>query len=98
MKLKENSLMVYNFVKEHEGEDITVKDIADATDLTPRQINGIITMAFQRHKEEVDGEKVEVPLMRRVPAEVEQEDGTHKQIKLIQLTDAGRSIEIEDAE
>lgn len=98
MKLKENSRLVYDFVKEHEGENITVADIEAATDLNARQINGIITMAFQRHKEEVDGEKVEVPLMRRVPAEIEQEDGTHKQIKLIQLTDAGRSIEIEDAE
>ena len=98
MKLKENSRIVYDFVKEHEGENITVADIEAATDLNARQINGIITMAFQRHKEEVDGEKVEVPLMRRVPAEIEQEDGTHKQIKLIQLTDAGRSIEIEDAE
>ena len=98
MKLKENSRLVYDFVKEHEGENITVADIEAATDLNARQINGIITMAFQRHREEVDGEKVEVPLMRRVPAEIEQEDGTHKQIKLIQLTDAGRSIEIEDAE
>ena len=45
---------------------------------------------------QIDGEKVEVPLMKRVPAELEQEDGSHKAIKLIKLTDAGREIEIEE--
>lgn len=96
MKLKENSLMVYNYVKAHENENITAADIAEATGLTSRQVNGAITMAFQRHKEEIDGEKVEVPLMERIPAELEQEDGSHKAIKLIKLTDAGREIEIEE--
>lgn len=95
MKLKENSKLVYDFVKAHEDDDITANDIADATGLTSRQVNGIITMAFQRHKEEVDGEKVEVPLMERIPAEMEQEDGSHKPIKLIRLTNEGRNIEVE---
>lgn len=95
MKLKENSKLVYDFVKAHEDDDITANDIADATGLTSRQVNGIITMAFQRHKEEVDGEKVEVPLMERIPAEMEQKDGSHKPIKLIRLTNEGRNIEVE---
>ena len=95
MKLKENSKMVYDFVKAHEDDDITANDIAEAIGLTSRQVNGIITMAFQRHKEEVDGEKVEVPLMERIPAEMEQEDGSHKPIKLIRLTNEGRNIEVE---
>ena len=95
MKLKENSKMVYDYVKAHEDDDITANDIADAIGLTSRQVNGIITMAFQRHKEEIDGEKVEVPLMKRVPAEVELDDGTHKQVKLIKLTEEGMNLEIE---
>lgn len=96
MKLKENSKIIYDYVKAHENENITAADIAEATGLTSRQVNGAITMAFQRHKEEIDGEKVEVPLMERIPAELEQEDGSHKAIKLIKLTDAGRAIEIEE--
>lgn len=96
MKLKENSKIIYDYVKAHENENITAADIAEATGLTSRQVNGAITMAFQRHKEEIDGEKVEVPLMERIPAELEQEDGSHKAIKLIKLTDAGREIEIEE--
>ncbi len=95
MKLKENSRIVYEYVLAHEDDNITANDIAEATGLTSRQVNGIITMAFQRHKDE---EKNEVPLMERVVAEVEEADGTHSKVKLIKLTDAGRNIEIEDAE
>lgn len=95
MKLKENSRIVYDFVKAHEAENITANDIAEATGLTSRQVNGIITMAFQRHKDE---DKNEVPLMERVPAEIELEDGSHKAIKLIRLTEAGKAITVEDAE
>lgn len=95
MKLKENSKIVYDFVKAHEAENITANDIAEATGLTSRQVNGIITMAFQRHKDE---DKNEVPLMERVPAEIELDDGSHKAIKLIRLTEAGKAITVEDAE
>ncbi len=103
MKLKENSLMVYDYVVAHENENITAKDIAAATGLTDKQVNGIVTMAFVRHKEAVEGEdgetkKVEVPLMERIPVEVELDDGTHKKIKYIKLTEAGRNIEIVEAE
>jgi len=96
MKLKENSLLVYNYVKEHEAENITANEIAEATGLTSRQVNGIITMAFQRHKDE---EKNEVPLMERVPGEpTTNEQGKAVIPKYIRLTAAGRNIEIEDAE
>ena len=96
MKLKENSILVYNYVKEHEAEDITAKDIAAATGLTDRQVNGIITMAFQRHKDE---DKNEVPLMVRVPGEVKVDDkGKPQVLKYIKLTDEGRAIEVEPAE
>ena len=95
MKLKENSRIVYDYVKAHEDENITANDIAEATGLTSRQVNGIITMAFQRHKDE---DKNEVPLMERVVAEVEEADGTHSKVKLIKLTAEGRAITVEDAE
>ena len=95
MKLKENSKLVYDYVKAHEDENITANDIAEATGLSSRQVNGIVTMAFQRHKDE---DKNEVPLMERIPAEIELEDGSHKAIKLIKLTDEGRAITVEDAD
>lgn len=86
--LKENSKIVFDFVKAHDGKDFTAQDIADATGLSVRSINGIVTSAFQRHK---DADKNEVPLMVRVPAEIEDpETGLHKPVKFIQLTDEGR--------
>ena len=86
--LKENSKMVWDFVKAHDGQDFTAQDIADATGLGVRSVNAIITSAFQRHK---DADKNEVPLMVRVPAEIlDPETGLHKAIKFIQLTDEGR--------
>lgn len=89
--LKENSRKVFDYVKEHDGEDFTAQDIANAIDLSVRSVNGIITSAFQRHK---DAHKNEVPLMVRVPAEIEDpETGLHKAIKLIQLTDAGKAFD-----
>lgn len=96
MKMKENSKLVYEFVKEHEAENITAKDIAEATGLSSRQVNGIITMAFQRHKDE---DKNEVPLMKRVPGEATTDEKGKAVIpKYIKLTDEGRAITVEDAE
>jgi len=99
MKLKENNKLVYDFVKEHEDENITAADIVAATGLTSRQVNGIITMSFQRHKEEIDGEKIEVPLMQRIPGEATTDEKGKAVIpKYIKLTDEGRNIEIEVAD
>ena len=89
--LKENSKIVYDFVKTHDGEDFTAQDIADATGLSVRSVNGIVTSAFQRYK---DKDKNEIPLMVRVPAEIEDpETGLHKAVKFIQLTKAGREFD-----
>ena len=91
--LKENSKTVFYWVKEHDGEDFTAADIAQATGLSVKVVNGIITSAFQRHKDE---DKNEVPLMVRVPAEIrDPETGLHKGVKFIQLTDEGRVFDPE---
>ena len=85
-----NKYYFNDFVKAHDGEDFTAQDIADATGLSVRSVNGIVTSAFQRYKDE---DKNEIPLMVRVPAEIEDpETGLHKAIKFIQLTDAGRNF------
>jgi len=85
--LSENGKIVFNYLKEHDGENFTAPDIAEATGLNIKSVNGILTMTFQRHKE--DGEII--PLIERVPAEIELADGTHKTVKLVALTDAGRA-------
>lgn len=82
--LKENSKKVFYFVKEHNGENIIAQDIADGTGLEVRQVNGIVTSAFQRKN-----------LMQRTPGEITLEDGTHKAVKYISLTDEGLAFDPE---
>ena len=76
MALKENSRIVYDWVVAHDGEDFTAKDIAAATGLTDKQVNGIVTSAFQRKG-----------LMAR--EEVAITGGT---VKYVRLTDEGRAF------
>lgn len=85
MALKENSLKVLNYVKAHNGENMTAADIAEGTGLEVRSVNGIVTSAFQKKG-----------LMVRTPAEIEvEEDGkvTHKQVKFISLTEEGLAFD-----
>lgn len=77
-KLSENSRKVLDYVRSMRGRNITAADIADGTNLDTRQVNGIITSAFQKKG-----------LMERKPAEIELEDGTHKAVKFIVETEAG---------
>ena len=85
--LKENSKNIFNYVKEHEDENITAQDIADALGLGVKQVNGSVTSAFQRKG-----------LMERIEAERTLEDGTHAKVKFIKLTDLGRTFDPESAE
>ena len=82
MALKENSLKVLNYVREHDGENMTAADIAEAVSLDVKQVNGIVTSAFQKKG-----------LMERVPAEIQLEDGSHKAVKFIRMTDAGMAFD-----
>lgn len=81
MAMKENSKNVLNYLKSVKG-DVTAADVAEALGLEKRQVDGIFTSAIQRKGYGV-----------RVPAEVELEDGSHKAIKLLRLTDAGMALD-----
>lgn len=89
MAMKENSKKVFNYLKSINGANVTAADVAEATGLEKRSVDGIFTSALQRKGYGV-----------RVPAEVELEDGTHKAVKFLQLTPAGMSFDpdAEDAE
>lgn len=89
MAMKENSKKVLNYLKSINGANVTAADVAEATGLEKRSVDGIFTSALQRKGYGV-----------RVPAEIELEDGTHKAVKFLKLTDAGRDLDVnaEDAE
>lgn len=85
--LKENSKIVFNYVKDNEDKNITAADIAEGTGLELKSVNGIVTSAFQRKG-----------LMERIPAEITMPDGTHKAVKVIKLTDEGRAFDVNQAD
>ena len=82
MALKENSRKVLDYVKANDGTNMTAADIAAGTGLEVKQVNGIVTSAFQKKG-----------LMKRTPAEIQLEDGTHKAVKFISLTDEGKNFD-----
>jgi len=101
-KMNPNAVAIYNYVKEHEAENITAADIAEALDLGIKSVNGTVTAAFVRHRSDevdADGKKIIVPLMERIEGEleIEGEDGKikHQAVKFIKLTDEGRAFNVE---
>ena len=87
MAMKENSKNVLNYLKGIAGENVTSGDVAEALGLEKRQVDGIFTSAIQRKG-----------LGVRVPAEIELDDGTHKAIKFLRLTDAGMAFDPDASE
>lgn len=84
MAMKENSKNVLNYLKDKNNAqvDVTAADVAEALGLEKRQVDGIFTSAIQRKG-----------LGVRIPAEMTLEDGTHKPIKLLKLTEAGLAFD-----
>ena len=80
--MKENSKKVFNYLKSINGQNVTAADVAETLGLEKRSVDGIFTSAIQRKG-----------LGVRVPAEVELEDGSHKTVKFLQLTDAGMAFD-----
>lgn len=82
MAMKENSKKVLEYLKEINGTNVTAADVAEVLGLEKRQVDGIFTSAIQRKG-----------LGVRVPAEIELEDGNHKAVKFLTLTDAGMAFD-----
>ena len=82
MAMKENSVKVLNYLKQVNGQDVTAADVAEALGLEKRSVDGIFTSAIQRKG-----------LGVRTEAEIELEDGTHKKVKFLSLTDAGLAFD-----
>ena len=82
MAMSENSVKVLEYLKSVNGTDVTAADVAAALGLEKRSVDGIFTSAIQRKG-----------LGIRTPAEIELEDGTHKAVKFLSLTDAGLTFD-----
>ena len=82
MAMKPNTKSVIDYLQGIGAANVTAADVAAAVGLEKRQVDGIFTSAIQRKGYGI-----------RVPAEVELEDGTHKQVKFLKLTDAGLALD-----
>ncbi len=82
MAMKENSKKVFNYLKSIQGQNVTAADVAETLGLEKRSVDGIFTSAIQRKG-----------LGVRTPAEIELEDGSHKTVKFLSLTEAGMAFD-----
>ena len=82
MAMGENTIKVLEFMKKHNGEQLTAADVAAALGVDDkRKIDGSFTALTRKN------------LGVRTPAEVELEDGSHKQVKFLSLTPAGMAFD-----
>jgi len=87
MAMKENSKRVLEYLKRVHGQNVTAADVAEALHIEKKSVEGSFTSAIQRKG-----------LGVRVPAEIELEDGSHKQVKFLTLTDAGLNFDPDASE
>lgn len=86
MAMSEKTQAVLAYLKEIDGANVTSADISEAlggdeAGYSKKTIDGVVTSGLQRKG-----------LAERVPAEIELEDGTHKSVKFIHLTEAGKAF------
>ena len=91
--MKENTKTVFNYLKEHDGEDVIATDIAEATGLPIKSVNGIVTAALCRK-----GKDYAVRVPGQVQVTDEEANQVWKNIKFIKLTDKGRESTVESIE
>ena len=85
--VSEKSLVVLNYLNSIGDENVTAADIAAALGMEKKSVDGIVTSGLIRNKGYAE----------RIPAEVLLEDGTHKQVKFIKSTAAGKAYDHEAA-
>ena len=81
--VSEKSLIVLNYLKENDGENMTAQDIADALGMERKSVDGIVTAGLIRNKGYAE----------RIPAQIEVTDDEgntkYKDVKFIKATEAG---------
>lgn len=84
MAMKQNTIKVIEYLQGLSAADnVTAGDVAEVLGMEKKSVDGIFTSAIQRKGFGV-----------RVPREIELEDGTHKPVKFLKLTDAGKAIDL----
>ena len=83
MEISDKTRQVLDYLKGRDKSDnFTSADIAEALDIPKKSVDGIVTAGLQRKG-----------LAERIPAEIENADGSHKPVKFIKLTDEGYAFD-----
>ena len=83
MAMSDKTRQVLDYLKGLDKSDnVTSADIAEALDIPKKSVDGIVTAGLQRKG-----------LAERIPAEIENADGSHKPVKFIKLTAEGESFD-----
>lgn len=89
--VSDKSLIVLNFLKEHEGENLTAADIGAALGMERKSVDGIVTAGLIRNKGYAE----------RIPAQIEVTDDEgntkYKDVKFIKVTEAGMAYNHDEA-
>ena len=81
--MKDSTKQVFEYLKKMKDKNVTAADVALATGLTKRQVDGIFTAAIQRKG-----------FGDRVPAQVKDADGNYINVKYLTLSDVGCMVDL----
>ena len=84
--MKDSTRMVFEYLKKMKDKNVTAAEVAVATGLTKKQVDGIFTAAIQRKG-----------FGSRVPAQVKGDDDKYVDVKYLTLSDVGYMVDL-DAE
>lgn len=87
MAMSVNTLNVIDYLKAHNGENLTAQDVADALGVDVKVVNGAFTSGIQKKG-----------LGQRIEAEIELDDGSHRKVKFLTLTADGLAFTPESSE
>lgn len=88
MAMKESSKRIFKYLQSLDKDvNVTSQDVAEALDMDKKSVDGTFTSSIQRKK-----------LGFREEAEVELDDGTHKTVKFLRLTDEGYDFDVDAPE
>ena len=84
--MKDSTKTVFEYLKKMKDKQVTAADVAVATGLTKKQVDGIFTAAIQRKG-----------FGTRVPAQIKGDDDKYIDVKYLTLSDVGCMVDL-DAE
>ena len=85
--MKENTRKVFEYIRDHQHENLIAADVAEALGLTVKQVDGSFTSGITRKE-----------LGYREDAEIALPDGSHRKVKYLRITDKGMAYDPDLAE